>query len=136
VSGRSIVVVAALMLVACGTAGTAPGAVTSPPPPSGSSEPPPPPGETTAWVAVYDTADDPQALSGGRSEILRSLGDALAGDVVISPASCLDGLPGTVADRAYVLAVQQPQRMYVEALVEQLDGHPIFTGKVTVICTD
>jgi hypothetical protein len=90
----------------------------------------------TAWLAVYETADDPQALSAGRSEILRSLGDALAGDVVISPAACLDGLPGTVADRAYVLAVQQPQRVYVEALVEQLDGHPVFTGKVTVICTD
>jgi len=134
-SGRSMVVVAAVMLAACG-APSSDGAATGPPPSSSGSSEPPPPAEIGAWVAVYDTADDPQALSAGRREILRSLGDALAGDLVISPSGCLDGLPDTVAEEAYVLAVQQPQRAYVEALAEQLDGHPMFTGKVTVICTD
>jgi hypothetical protein len=131
-----MVVVAALALTACGSASTPSDTdAGSSPAPTG-SEPQPPPSEQAAWVAVYDTADDPQALSGGRNEILRSLGDALAGDVVISPAACLEGLPEWLADHEYVLAVQQPQRAYVRALAEQLDGHPVFTGKVTVVCTD
>ena len=131
-----MVVVAALALTACGSVSTRPGTAAGSSPSMASSEPQPPPSEQGAWVAVYDTADDPQALSGGRNEILRSLGGALAGDVVISPAACLEGLPASVADHEYVLAVQQPQRAYVRALAEQLDGHPVFTGKVTVICTD
>jgi hypothetical protein len=137
VSARALVVAAALLLAACGSpnAGSATDGGTSSPA-SASPRVQPPPSEQALWVAVYDTALDPQDLSGGRSDILHSLGDALAGDVVISPAGCFEGLPAAVAESEYVLAVQQPQRAYVEALVEQLDGHPMFTGKVTVTCTD
>jgi hypothetical protein len=137
VSGRALVVAAALSLAACGSPneGSAIDGDT-PSPASASPRLQPPPSEQAVWVAVYDTATDPQDLSGGRTDILRSLGVALAGDVVISPAGCFEGLPAAVAESEYVLAVQQPQRAYVEALVAQLDGHPLFTGKVTVICTD
>lgn len=96
----------------------------------------PSPGPSQAWVAVYDAAADPQELAAERAQILAGLGDALEGAVVISPAGCFEGLPRQLGDSAYVLALQQPERVYVRALAEQLDGHPRFVGQVTVSCTD
>jgi hypothetical protein len=93
-------------------------------------------GPTSAWLAVYDMAADPQELSAERQQMLSALGDALEGSVVISPASCFDGLPDGVDGHAYVLALQQAERVYVRALAEQLDGRPRFVAEVTVTCTD
>jgi hypothetical protein len=87
-------------------------------------------------LAVYDTAADPQDLAGERTQMVAALGDALDGAVVISPAGCFDGLPTTIHAGAYVLALQQQERVYVRALAEQLDGHPRFLGEVTMSCTD
>jgi hypothetical protein len=93
-------------------------------------------GPAQVWVAVYDTAADPQELASERTQIVAALGDALEGAVVISPAGCFDGLPTTIRTGNYVLALQQAERVYVRALAEQLDGHPRFVGEVTVSCTD
>jgi hypothetical protein len=136
VRGRALaLIVAGASMLACGRAGGVAATTTASPSDAVRSQPPPA-GSQEMWLAVYDVDDDPQALSGGRSEILRSLGGAMAGDVVISPAGCFDGLPDRLAHQAYVLGLQQPGRAYVEALVEQLDGQPLFTGRVTVSCTD
>jgi hypothetical protein len=91
-------------------------------------------GPTEVWLAVYDTAADPQDLAAERAQILSALGEALAGVVVISPAGCFEGL-SQVDPGSYVLALQQTERVYVRALAEQLDGHPRF-AEVTAICTD
>jgi hypothetical protein len=93
-------------------------------------------GPTSVWLAVYDTAADPQDLSAERHQMLSALGDALEGAVVISPAGCFDGLPDRVDGHVYVLALQQAERWYVRTLAEQLDGHPRFVAEVTVTCTD
>jgi len=107
---------------------------------SGSETPAPVPsssiGPSPAWIAVYDIAADPQELAAERAQILAALGDALEGAVVISPSGCFEGLPRRIDGSAYVLALQQPERVYVQALAEQLDGHPRFLGAVTVACTD
>jgi len=101
-----------------------------------SAAPAPSLGAAQVWVAVYDTAADPQDLASERTQIVGALGDALEGAVVISPAGCFEGLPPTIRPSAYVLALQQAERVYVRALAEQLDGHPRFLGEVTVSCTD
>jgi hypothetical protein len=93
-------------------------------------------GPGAVWVAVYDIAPDPQQLATERSQIVATLGDALEGAVVITPAGCFDGLPKNIHGDTYVLAVQQDERVYLRALVEQLDGHPGFLGGVTAMCTD
>ena len=114
------------------------GCATPPAEGPGSVAPTSPPtlGPSPAWIAVYDTAADPQELAAERVQILAGLGDALEGAVVISPAGCFEGLPRQLDGSAYVLALQQPERVYVRALAEQLDGHPRFVGRVTVSCTD
>jgi hypothetical protein len=89
---------------------------------------------TQVWLAVYDTAADPQDLAAERTQMVSSLGEALAGAVVISPAGCFEGL-SQVDPGSYVLALQQTERVYVRALAEQLDGHPRF-AEVTATCTD
>jgi hypothetical protein len=94
------------------------------------------PAEVGAWLAVIDTAADPADLAGGRELILATLGDALEGSVVVSPAGCFEGLPATIDQGAYVLAIQEGERAYVRALADQLDGDPMFEGAVTVTCID
>jgi hypothetical protein len=95
-----------------------------------------PTGSSRVWLAVYDVAANPRDLSDERTVMVDALGDALEGSVVVSPTGCFDGLPTDIDPSDYVLALQQPERTYLKALAEQLDGHPRFMGAVTVSCTD
>lgn len=88
------------------------------------------------WIAVYDTAEDPNDLEDERSQIVHALGDPLEGSVVVSPAGCFRGLPDAIAGGSYVLAIQQSERVYLRALDQQLDGSPRFVGRITITCTD
>lgn len=88
------------------------------------------------WVAVLDVADAPGSLSAGRGAIVRELGDALEGAVVVSPVSCFDGLPPDETGDSYVLAIQQSSRAEVRALASQTSAEPRFVGPVHLLCTD
>ena len=65
---------------------------------------------------MLDTAADPARLTAPRKDVLHELGDVLEGSVVISPGSCLEGLPADLAD-GYVLAIQRDTRQDVRSLV-------------------
>lgn len=88
------------------------------------------------WVAVLDVARTPSALSGDRTDIVETLGDALEGAVVVSPASCLEGLPAGSPPDGYVLAIQQSSRAEVLVLADQVRREPSFVGPVHALCTD
>jgi hypothetical protein len=89
----------------------------------------------TVWVALLGSADRPDELGADRKRALEALGDVLEGYVVVSPTSCLEGLPSDVRD-GYVLAIQRDSRDDVRALASQLPEEPSFIGAVTQICTD
>lgn len=88
------------------------------------------------WVAVLGVARTPSALSGDRTDILETLGDALEGAVVVSPTACLEGLPGGMPTDGYVLAIQQSSRAEVLVLTDQVRREPSFVGSVHTLCTD
>ena len=93
-------------------------------------------GSQRVWAAVFQTAADPQDLSAPRAEILAGLGDALEGYVVVSPSSCIEGLPAGISGRGYVLAIVRDRRGDVRALAGSLDRQTLFEGPVEVACTD
>ncbi|HJX08762.1 MAG TPA: hypothetical protein VJ736_11910 [Actinomycetota bacterium] len=132
---RWATIAAAIGLTACAP-GTTAGVGSDAPSVTSATSTSAPVGEPAgAWVAVLDTASDPSRLDGARKDVLRELGDVLEGSVVISPGSCMDGLPSELAD-GYVLAVQRESREDVRALVSQLSEEPSFTGDVTIMCSD
>jgi len=88
------------------------------------------------WVAVLGVARNPSALSGDRTDILETLGDALEGAVVVSPTTCLEGLPVSLPADGYVLAIQQSARAEVLVLTNQVSREPSFVGPVHPLCTD
>ena len=88
------------------------------------------------WVAVLGVARTPSALSSDRTDILETLGDALEGAVVVSPTTCLEGLPGSLPADGYVLAIQQGSRAEVLVLTDQVSREPSFVGPVQALCTD
>jgi hypothetical protein len=87
------------------------------------------------WIAVISSADRPDELGADRKRALAALGDVLEGYVVVSPTSCLEGLPGDLGD-GYVLAIQRDSKDDVRALASQLPEEPSFIGAVTQVCTD
>ena len=94
------------------------------------------PSSTDTWVSVLGVARTPSALTGDRTDIVETLGDALEGAVVISPTSCLEGLPASVPADGYVLALQQSSRAEVLVLTDQARREPSFVGPVHQLCTD
>ena len=88
------------------------------------------------WVAVFGVARLPSALSGDRTDIVATLGDALEGAVVVSPTGCLEGLPASLPADGYVLAIQQSSRAEVLVLTDQVRREPTFVGPVHPLCTD
>lgn len=88
------------------------------------------------WVAVLGVARIPSALSGDRTDIVETLGDALEGAVVVSPTACLEGLPAGAPADGYVLAIQQGSRAEVLVLTDQVGREPSFVGQVHPLCTD
>jgi hypothetical protein len=132
---RCAVLAAALGLTGCAS-GTGSAAPLAEPPVTSASVTATPVGTPwEAWVAVLDTAADPARLTAPRKDILHELGDVLEGSVVISPGACLEGLPADLAD-GYVLAIQRDTRQDVRALVSLLSSQPLFTGDVTILCSD
>jgi hypothetical protein len=136
---RTAIFAAAVGLVACASApsSTSPGQAspTEGAASSATSSPASVGEPTQTWIAVLDTAADPSRLNGARKDVLHQLGDVLEGSVVISPGSCLHGLPSELSE-GYVLAIQRDSEQDVRSLVSLLSEEPVFTGDVTIVCSD
>ena len=92
------------------------------------------PGPTVGntWLAALRVETDPATLD----DDTRDLKDVLGGALIVSPASCLRGVPAEVDATAYVLGVQASTQTELRALVAQTDRDPVFEVRVEVLCTD
>jgi hypothetical protein len=87
---------------------------------------------TTTWLAVLRVERDPDALDADT----QALTDVLGGSLVVSPASCLRGLPHGVDPSSYVLGVVAPDRVELDDLVARTEYDPVVRVEVEVLCTD
>ena len=87
---------------------------------------------TATWLAALRVARDPDALDADT----QALTDVLGGSLVVSPASCLRGLPSDVDPSRYLLGVVAPDRTTLDELVARTDRDPVFRAEVEVVCTD
>jgi hypothetical protein len=107
---------------------------------NGSADPPaasstgvivsPSPGDT--WLAALRVEADPDALDADTRDLKDVLGEAL----IVSPASCLRGLPADVDVTAYVLGVQASTQAELRTLVARTHLDPAFEVPVQVLCID
>jgi hypothetical protein len=86
----------------------------------------------STWLAVLRVERDPDALDADT----QALTDVLGGSLVVSPASCLRGLPPDIDASSYVLGVVAPDRTELDELVGRTDRDPVFRAEVEVVCTD
>ena len=87
---------------------------------------------SSTWLAVLRVERDPDALDADT----QALTDVLGGSLVVSPASCLRGLPHSVDTSSYVLGVVAPDRAQLDDLVGPTDLDPVLRVEVEVLCTD
>jgi hypothetical protein len=90
------------------------------------------PATTTGWLAALRVEPEPDALD----EDTKTLTGELGGALVVSPASCLGGLPAEVGASTYVLGVIAPDRATLDELLARTDLEPLFRVEVQVLCTD
>ena len=89
-------------------------------------------GTEEAWLAALRVEANPSALDADTA----ALKDVLGGALIVSPASCFQGLPADVDASSYVLGVQTSTQSELHALVAEIDRKPLFEAQVTVMCTD
>ncbi len=94
------------------------------------SSAPPSAGEER-WIAVIDVAADPDDLDALTQRLLEPLGTAL----MVAPADCFEGLPGSAKD-GYVIGAVGDARSEVERRVVDAGETVAFTANVTILCTD
>ena len=129
---RRPLVLAALVLVACGP--DRPGGAE----PRESSSPPgtqlPPSGEVRQWVAVFDTAAHPDDLDPSTEELL----EAAAEHIAVQPVQCWDGLAGDLGVHAgrYAAAVIAPSQDELQDVVEEVGRKPVGEGRYEAFCLD
>ena len=128
----SVALLVIVLATACASSPSTPAATATP----STVVAPSVPSSADTWVAVFGVARAPSALSGDRTDIVETLGDALEGAVVVSPAGCLEGLPASLPADGYVLAIQQSSRAEVLVLADQVRREPSFVGPVHTLCTD
>jgi hypothetical protein len=87
---------------------------------------------SSTWLAVLRVEREPDALDADT----QALTDVLGGSLVVSPASCLRGLPHSVDTSSYVLGVVAADRAKLDDLVGRTDRDPVVRVEVEVLCTD
>ena len=90
------------------------------------------PATTSSWLAALRVEPEPDALD----EDTKALTGVLGGALVVSPASCLGGLPPDVGASTYVLGVIAPDRATLDELLARTVLEPLFRVEVQVLCTD
>ena len=86
------------------------------------------------WLAVFDTAGDPNDLEDVQQEIL----DAAPENVAVSPAGCWEEVPDElgVEEDDYVAGVVAAAPDDLQQAVDAVGREPIFEGQVTLIACD
>jgi hypothetical protein len=89
---------------------------------------------TIEWLAVFDTAPDPEALQDIQEEILASSPQ----NVAISQAGCWKQVPAKlhVDEGEYVAGVVAASPRALKQAVDAVGREPIFEGQVTLIACD
>jgi hypothetical protein len=129
---RRPLVLAALVLVACGP--EPPGGAESGGSPSSPGIELPPSGKVRQWVAVFDTAAHPDDLDPSTEELL----EAAAKHIAVQPVQCWDGLANDLGVDAglYAAAVIAPSRDELEDVVEEVGREPVGEGRYEAFCLD
>jgi predicted alpha/beta hydrolase family esterase len=95
--------------------------------------------ETTAapspqpvWIAVFQSAQDPNDLESAAEELMNKVGTA----VVVAPEGCFGGLQGhgDVRPGEYVLAVMADSKEGVDTAVRRVEERPLVTQRVEDLC--
>jgi hypothetical protein len=100
-----------------------------------SSVPTSAPSPASTWLAVLDSAADPNELELPREDLVRALGQEDERSILVSPGGCLAGVPQRYGP-LYVLAVMDATR---PALIERLGTRATdaeWIGAVTSTCLD
>ena len=87
------------------------------------------------WLAVLDSAEDPNALDTPYAELSGSLGAGSVTHVVVSPSACYSGLPSRY-DGRYVLGIWDVTEQAVRAMLHQAEARGGWVGAVTSTCVD
>lgn len=128
---RAVPLLAAAILVTAGCAGRpagTPPAATGPP----QATETPSPGQLRLWIAVFETAENPNDLEDSASELMDRAGTA----VVVAPEGCYGGLRGRaeVPPGHYVLAVVATSRHGLDSAVDRARRDPVLTARVRDRC--
>lgn len=86
----------------------------------------------TEWVAVFETAADPNDLEGQQAELL----ERVDGAILVGPAGCHEGLAKALKiDRGtYVIGVVGSSEAQMENAVQRAERQPIFRGQLKLLC--
>jgi hypothetical protein len=134
-SRRAILVAAAAVVLATGACGEdrTPRAGPRSPSPTfeGVTEVSPGAGE---YLAVFETAEDPEDLEAIQDEIL----EEAPANAAISPAGCWDEVPEElgISGGDYVAGVVAVSAEGLQEAVDAVGREPIFEGRVTLIACD
>lgn len=92
----------------------------------------PPPSGDRRWLAVLETAADPDDLDAATADLIERVGPA----VVTSPAGCFEeGLEGSgIGAGEYVLGVAAESADDLAGLVARSGRRAVFSGEVTDTC--
>ena len=86
---------------------------------------------TVEWLAVFETAEDVNALEDVQDQIL----DEAAEHVAVGPAGCWEEVPEQlgIEEDHYVAGVVAASPEELRDVVDQVGREPIFEGQVTLI---
>jgi hypothetical protein len=86
------------------------------------------------YLAVFDTAEDPEALEALQEEIL----ETAPANIAISPAGCWEEVPEKlgISSGDYVAGVVAASADGLQDAVDLVGREPIFEGRVTLIACD
>lgn len=84
------------------------------------------------WVAVFETASDPEDLQDRQTRILRRA----PRNVLVGPAGCHEGLADelSVSAETYVAGVVARTKGELRAAISSVDLETVFEGRLQLLC--
>jgi hypothetical protein len=87
------------------------------------------------WLAVLDSAEDPNELDTPYADLVGALDEGSVTHVVVSPSACYTGLPSRY-DGKYVLGAWDVTQHAVRALLDSAGAREGWIGAVASTCVD
>lgn len=86
----------------------------------------------TEWVAVFETAADPNDLEAQQAALI----ERVQGAILVGPAGCHEGLAKAlkVSRGTYVIGVVGSSEARMERAVQRAEREPIFRGELKLLC--